>query len=260
MTCVHSAVVAIGLSLAAQLTATTAAAADDMTARRQALEPYFRTYQPNGAGPFPALLFVSGCSGFAPSVAPRAYTSAAERWRAKGYLVVFVDYLAARHLRNCRSSAMLTLAEIGRDVLAVAAYLRTQPSISPARITAIGWSYGGGGVLAALEQMNPGENGPLHAIVAYYPVCRDVQPWRARVPVLSLMGAQDEVARPAECQQVFAQLPPGTPLETRVYPEARHGFDAAELPPYAKFGREIVGYNATAAGAASRDIEQFLGR
>src|SRR5262249_48226694 len=81
--------------------------------------------------------FVSGCSGFAPSIAPQAYTRAAESWLSKGYVVVFVDYLAARHLANCRSSAILTLAEIGKDILAVASYLRTQPFVIPTRITAV---------------------------------------------------------------------------------------------------------------------------
>ena len=109
MTGLRSVVIAVGLGLMLGQLATTVIADDDMTARRQALEPFFRTHRPSGVGPFPALLFVSGCSGFAPSIAPQAYTRAAERWLSRGYVVVFVDYLAARHLANCRSSAMLTL-------------------------------------------------------------------------------------------------------------------------------------------------------
>src|SRR5262249_12063204 len=62
------------------------------------------------------------------------------------------------------------------------------------------------------------------------------------------------------CQQVFVQLPPGTPLEARTYPEARHGFDVQELPPFARFGNEIVGYNAAAAEAAARDIDKFMNK
>jgi hypothetical protein len=52
--------------------------------------------------------------------------------------------------------------------------------------------------------------------------------------------------------------PPGTPIEARTYPEARHGFDAQVLPPFARFGSETVGYNAAAAEAASRDIDEFM--
>jgi dienelactone hydrolase len=124
----------------------------------------------------------------------------------------------------------------------------------------VGWSLGGGAVLAALGQLTAAETSPLRAVVAYYPYCRDLQPWQAKVPALSLMGAQDEVASPEVCQRVFAQLAPGTALQARVYPEARHGFDVSDLPPYARFGSEVVGYNAAADAAAARDVEQFLSR
>jgi Transposase DDE domain len=119
-----------------------AAAADDAAARRQALEPYFRNYRRSGAGPFPAILMVSGCSGFTPSIAPQVYTRAAESWRSKGYVVVFVDYLAARRLANCRGSGAVNAVEIGRDVLAVARYLQGQPYVKASQIAAVGWSLG----------------------------------------------------------------------------------------------------------------------
>jgi hypothetical protein len=35
-------------------------------------------------------------------------------------------------------------------------------------------------VLAALGQLTAAENSPLRAVVAYYPYCRDLQPWRVR--------------------------------------------------------------------------------
>src|SRR5262249_36493218 len=116
----------IGSGLALGQLAALPAAADDAVARRQALEPYFRNYRPSGAGPFPAILMVSGCSGVAPSIAPQAYTRAAERRRSKGYVVVFVDSLSARGLPNCRGSRVVNAVEIGGDVLAVARYLQGQ--------------------------------------------------------------------------------------------------------------------------------------
>jgi dienelactone hydrolase len=67
----------------------------------------FRTVKPDGAGPFPAVLFVSGCSGFAPSFAPSAYERPAERLRTAGYVVTYVDYLAARGLKTCADALTL---------------------------------------------------------------------------------------------------------------------------------------------------------
>ena len=46
--------------------------------------PEYRTFQPHGAGPYPAVVFASGCSGFAPSVAPKAYERTAGQLRAQG--------------------------------------------------------------------------------------------------------------------------------------------------------------------------------
>jgi dienelactone hydrolase len=241
--------VALGLA-AGRLAPAPASAEDDMTVRRQALEPYFRMVRPSGIGPFPALLFVSGCSGFLPKLAPQFYTETAERWRGRGYVVAFVDYLAARGQTDCRNLPSHTLVEIGKDVLAAAAYLPTLSRIDPARIGGLGWSLGGGGLLAALGQLDAGGKIPLRVAVAYYPVCRTLPVWRARVPVLSLLAGKDETAPPAICREIFAQLAPGMPLETRVFPEAGHAFNVPGLP----------GYDAAAAAAAEHDVEQFIGR
>ena len=74
------------------------------------------------------------------------------------------------------------------------------------------------GPVAAIQELDipPGERSPLHAVVAYYPVCGTLEPWSVKVPVLVLMGVNDKMALPAACQQLFARLPPGTPLETWV--------------------------------------------
>ena len=161
---------------------------------------------------------------------------------------------------TARGSGAVNAVEIGRDVLAVARYLQGQPYVKASQISAVGWSLGGGAVLAALGQLTAAENSPLLSVVAYYPYCRDLQPWQAKVPALSLMGAQDEVAPPEVCQRVFAQLPSGTALQAHVYPEARHGFDVSDLPSSAKFGSETLGYNAAADAAAAREVEQFMSR
>jgi dienelactone hydrolase len=224
-----------------------AAAAEDISARLKTLVPYFHTYRPSGLGPFPAILFVPGCLGFTPRAAPPAYTRLADAWKADGFAVVFVDFLRARGMTACHGD--LAPADVAKDVLAVARYLQHQPFAKAARITAFGWSLGGGGVLAALDRMSPAERSPLHAVVAYTPVCDTLEPWHAKVPALVLMGADDRIAPPQSCRQLFARLPPGTPLEARLYPDAGHLFD---LPG--------PGFNAAAAAAAARDVDRFINR
>src|SRR5712691_3890387 len=73
----------------------------DLDKLQKRLEPHYRAYRPDGDGPFPAVMMISGCSGFTPSVAPTSYTAVAERLKGEGSLVIFVDYLAARGLGRC---------------------------------------------------------------------------------------------------------------------------------------------------------------
>jgi len=134
-------------------------------ARAQTLE--YRTFQPHGAGPHPGVVFASECSGFAPSVAPKAYERAAEQLRAQGYLVLFADYLGRRGLTSC-VSGRISLSDAGKDVVAAATWLKSQPFVDPARISALGWSYGGGAVLTALAEHRQDQLSFSRAIVYYH--------------------------------------------------------------------------------------------
>lgn len=144
----------------------------------RAQTPEYRTFKPHGAGPHPAVVFASGCSGFAPSVAPKAYERAAEQLRGQGYLVLFADYLARRGLTSCITGRM-SLSDAGKDVVAAATWLKSQAFVDPARISAIGWSYGGGAVLAALAEHSQDQLSFSRAVV-YYPVCRGIRPLEGR--------------------------------------------------------------------------------
>jgi dienelactone hydrolase len=46
----------------------------------------------------------------------------------------------------------------------------------------------------------------------------------------------------------------------RLYPEARHGFDAEGLPPERRYAFGVIGYHAESARAAWTEIEHFLRR
>ena len=85
--------------------------------------------------------------------------------RRPGYFVVFVDYVSRRMQNNC---AHISLAEVSADIIEAATWVRDQSSIDAGRISVIGWSYGGGGVLAAMKAM-PGAP-PIAKAVMYYPV------------------------------------------------------------------------------------------
>jgi dienelactone hydrolase len=222
----------------------------------QAPEGGYRVFRPDGAGPHPAVAFVSGCSGFKPAIAPRSYERVAETLRRQGYIVLFVDYVGRRGAPSC-AKGPITEGEAAKDLVAAVAWLRAQPFVDPARIAALGWSYGGGAVLVALTRYNEAELGIARAVV-YYPLCRAVRPWSVATPVLMLFAGDDEVAPSKGCQDVARQSSPPASVKTVTYHGALHGFDVSELPAETRWVGGTVGYNPSAAAAAWAEIEQFL--
>jgi len=221
----------------------------------QTVEGGYKIFRPEGPGPHPALVFLSGCSGFTPSMAPKHYERVAEQFRAKGYVVVFADYLGRRGKTNCMEVDIL---EAVGDLVAAAAWLKSQSSIDPARITALGWSYGGGAVLNAVNKLNTEQLIFSRAIV-YYPACGGLLgEWKPKVPALMLLAGEDTVARYAGCQEAVQKIANPDVAKTVIYPGAQHGFDMSELPSKTYYDFGTIGYHPQAAAAAWEEIERFL--
>src|SRR5262249_42513164 len=103
------------------------------------------------------------------------YEERASELQAAGYFVVFVDYLSRRNLTDCAGGRNVSQAEVAADVVEAAQRIKDQPHIATDKVFAIGWSYGGGGILAALAAMPPGQ--PILAkAVVYYPHCPGAEP------------------------------------------------------------------------------------
>jgi dienelactone hydrolase len=216
----------------------------------------YRTFQPQGAGPHPAVVFASGCSGFAPSVAPKAYERAAEQLRGQGYVVLFADYLGRRGLSSC-ASGRISRSDAGKDVVAAATWLKSQPFVDPARISAIGWSYGGGAILAALAEYSQDQLSFSRAVV-YYPACQGIRPWKNATPVLMLLAGADDVAPGAACEEVVKDSATPNAVKIVLYSGAQHAFDVSELPAKMTYRFGTIGYDPRAAAAAQQEIERFL--
>jgi dienelactone hydrolase len=219
-------------------------------------EATYRIFRPDAPGPHPAVVFVSGCDGFAPSISPARYERRAEQLRALGHIVVFADYLGRRGLKTCAGS--VTHDDAARDLMTAAAWLRSQAAVDPSRITAMGWSYGGRGVLAALAR-NAERQVAFSRAVVYYPDCRGLEPWKTAVPVLMLLGGDDEMTPAALCQEAARRVAVPAAVKIVVYPGALHAFDVPELPARMRYGFGAIGYQPEAAAAAWREVERFLG-
>jgi dienelactone hydrolase/protein-S-isoprenylcysteine O-methyltransferase Ste14 len=215
----------------------------------------YRLLRPDGPGPHPAVALLSGCDGLAPARSPALYERRAEHLRGLGHVVVFVDYLGRRGLKTCGPS--ISHDEAARDLVAATAWLKSQPAVDPSRITAMGWSYGGRAVLVALAR-NPTRPAGFSRAVVLYPDCRAVEPWKTAMPVLMLLGGDDDMTPPGLCQDAVKRLAEPSAVKIVVYAGARHAFDVPELPAKVKYGFATIGYQPEAAEAARKEVEQFL--
>jgi dienelactone hydrolase len=152
---------------------------------------------------------------------------------------------------------MVTEGEAARDLVAAVMWLRSQSSVDQARISALGWSYGGGAVLVALADY-PEEQLGLSRAIVYYPVCRAVRPWRGATPVLMLLAGDDEVAPSRGCQAAVEKSATPEAVKTVTYHGALHAFDVSEIPEGTRGPGGAMGYNAQAAAAAWEEVQRFL--
>ena len=220
------------------------------------LSPHFKILKPDGEGPFPAVMMVSGCSGFNTPIGRPHYDSVQARLRDMGFVVLRVDYLAARGKTKCDGGAV-PVADAARDVRAVAAFMQSQPYVKSGSINAIGWSFGGAAVLAGLSK---NAQTAMDTVVAYYPSCRRVRPWKSGTPVLVLFGENDDVVSLDKCEQLFSELPDPDTVKLHTYPNAFHAFDFKGLPDKTEYRFGTIGYNEVAAKAAWNEVQRFVKR
>ena len=218
-------------------------------------------YRPGGAGPFPAVILLHGCGGPAPNGPAWAV------WlQAEGYAALTLDSFTGRRLtRLCGDTSALTGGARAEDVFAAAASLAKLPFIDRDRIAAMGFSHGGWTVLWASRFQARHDDVKLRALVAFYPGCGGVPSLATTVPLLMLLGGQDDWT-PAEPCRLLAQ---GARGQGRVvvdvtYPDARHAFDGSHIARRtyisdARRGRgATIEYNPAAHADSEKQLRQFL--
>lgn len=195
-----------------------------------------RLYQPDGDGPFPAVIGLHGCTGLITSngtVATR-YRDWGERLRKSGFVVVFPDSYGSRgvgsqcHLR--RGGAVRNDRERVDDALAARTWLQSQAFVRADHVALLGWQNGGTSLLwgvrpqAALHDDKP----DFRSAVALYPGCNRLTnvAWSARIPTLILIGAADDQTSAKVCEQMVAGARGRSARAAIVvYPGAYHDFD-----------------------------------
>jgi len=231
--------------------------------------------KPAGDGPFPTVVILHDCSGLGPhsSAGPWRWST---RLNAAGYVTIAPDSFSTRGHPDgvCTdpSPPVVRFTERARDAYAALDYAQSLPFVDPKRVALMGGSHGGASTLAAMvegpigaERTHPGFIGA----VALYPGCgRNMGDWkvtrdplekdvitgvsgiyRPRAPLLILVGDLDDWTPAEPCQKMIeAAQAAGLPIDIKVYPGARHGFDS--LAPV-HFVAERVNSNASGGRGAT---------
>jgi dienelactone hydrolase len=240
-------------------------------------------FRPDGAGPFPAIVGLHGCSGMfarGTSTISSIYRAWAAELTRQGFAFLLVDSLGSRrHGQMCSVDGfdLNIFRRRPRDAFGGLWYLQAQPFVRRDRIGVAGWSQGGAAALYAIGRQSPlRPSNPLpvdfRAAVAFYPgACNEHRQgagWSSATPLLVLMGAED-VWTPVEPCRSFLDgaIARGNAVDVVVYPGAYHGFDVPnnrrrELPEYRTRAGvvPVVGTDPAARADALQRVPSFFAR
>jgi dienelactone hydrolase len=195
-------------------------------------------FVPEGAGPFPALVMLHGCSGL------RTRAGAiqgklrfwAEHLRDLGYVTLLVDSFTPRGIDEvCTGRHLLSpVRDRADDARGALRYLQGRPDVRADRIGLLGWSNGAAATLSVLFDRGTAER-DFRAAVAFYPNCTRNYPggpaFRPYAPLYVLVGALDDWTPAAPCMALVERArAAGAPIAIKVYPGAHHSFDAPATP------------------------------
>jgi dienelactone hydrolase len=224
--------------------------------------------RPQGAGPFSSVVLLHGCGGFHSSM-----ISWADRLSRFGYAALAVDSFGPRGMDdNCGG---FFFHEQAADGYAALRYLTSKPFVRSSHVALMGFSMGGGSVLAALEKGGLVEQRypeKFRAGIAFYPVCQYAS-GITMGPMLVLVGDKDDWTPSSSCEAMAAGRSelgaPRTPgdrssIELVIYPGVHHSFDQLDLSLAPMRGITIKGHRAEFNEEATKNaivrVRDFLQR
>jgi len=214
--------------------------------------------KPAGTGPFPAVVYMSGCGGI-DNPADRAQQKAViDHLLSKGVATLIVDPFTSRNepegvCANLNEKTFVQYASRGgNDTLAALSVLKAMPDIDPKHIFLQGYSFGAISSLFATQTNNPANHDArIAGVIAYYPFCYDgVDP---SVPVLVMIGEKDDWTPAAKCQGVTGK----TDFDVIVYPGDTHAFTMNFGKPIDYLGHHMV-YDEKATQDAQQRADAFM--
>ncbi len=215
-------------------------------------------YRPEGAGQYPAVVALHGCTGRLDPVSEQDIT---QHFTERGYVVLWVDSFGARGIQQ-ECSYVPHPVDLALDAYGALDFLAAQSFVDPTRVIVLGFAQGGTTALGLATQSGYAQNVSPHrfaASIAYSPHC---YPGFATVtvPALILIGEVDSLSPAVECQAMMAQRTgAGAAERLIVFPGAYHGFNLLGLRDHpTEVQWHYMEYNEHADHAAWAAVVTFL--
>jgi carboxymethylenebutenolidase len=177
--------------------------------------------QPDGEGPFPAVIMLHEFWGLKPEIVEKADALAAE-----GYVVVAPDMYRGQTTDWLPRAIFLALtvpeSQVLGDLEPVLRWLETQPAVDAERIVVMGFCYGGGKALQfSLRNSELAGTGVFYGALESNPAILRQLPG----PVLGIFGAEDQAPSPEAVEAFRAGLETaGIDHEITIYDGVGHAF------------------------------------
>jgi dienelactone hydrolase len=180
-------------------------------------------YKPSGAGPFAAIVLAHTCGGVGPHT--DVWGKLLASW---GYVVVAPDSFGPRGEKSvCGRGNVVNGNMRVADVAGAIDFLNAQPFVRKGEIGLIGHSHGGWTTVRAVQKSYGLASRGLKAAVAYYPSCQQRFDRDVAVPLLILIGDQDDWTRAEDCRKLQAAgFTQPSLVDVVYYPNAYHSFDS----------------------------------
>jgi dienelactone hydrolase len=215
-------------------------------------------FKPEGTGPFPAVVYMSGCAGLNDPAEIEQEKVVVDGLLANGMATLIVDPFTPRGemegicAKLDRNTFVQYATRGGDDAVAALKVVKAMPDIDPNRVFLQGYSFGAISSLFATDTRTPGTHDTkIAGLIAYYPYCYDnVDP---AVPTLVLIGEKDDWTSAAACQAIKDK----PNVEVVVYAGATHGFTTPIDKPATYLGHHIV-YDEEATEDAQDRADAFI--
>jgi len=207
-------------------------------------------FEPEGSGPFPVVIVLSGCAGTGPDTA--IVTDLRSEYLPKGIAILVIDSFTPRRVSDvCNMPDLVSPVTRAEDAYRSMDWLVARPEIDPQRIFVQGYSHGASAALQAVDAPIAARHDRKFAgAIAYYPYCYPNMRFSTRTIIL--VGAQDDWTPAGLCVALKGRAN----VEVTVYPGASHAFATPGLNA-TNLGH-VVAYHEAAARDGHRRAEALI--